>query len=259
MAIQVSGTSVINDSRQLQNIASVDSTTAASMTAAGVGGGAPTAPAWASPTENITSNATWTKSGKGIADDDWVWFYLIGGGGSSTSAGGGAGGSGGGATIVSVKGVNVPASLTLVIGAGGVNTDSNGYTSNDGEDTTIEFATGRFITAKGGRKGINGNASRGDETRGSSHTSTDAFTNAIDGTHGAGGSGTGSQGEAASNTVFGGGAGGGRSNTSTTISTSTYGGAGSQQSQAANAPGGGGSGWSGSTPSGAAGSIRIYY
>ena len=38
MAIQVSGTSVINDSRQLQNIASVDSTTAASITAAGVGG-----------------------------------------------------------------------------------------------------------------------------------------------------------------------------------------------------------------------------
>ena len=39
MAIQVSGTSVINNSRQLQNIASVDSTTAASITAAGVGGG----------------------------------------------------------------------------------------------------------------------------------------------------------------------------------------------------------------------------
>ena len=258
MAIQVSGTSVINDSRQLQNIASIDATTSSTLSSALGSGGAPTAPAWASPTENITSNATWTKSGKGIADDDWVWFYLIGGGGSSTTSLNGAGGGGGGATIVSVKGVNVPASLTLVIGAGGVNTDSNGQTSNDGEDTTIEFATGRFITAKGGRRGINGNGLRGDETRGSSYTSTDAFTNAIDGTHGAGGSGTGSGGEAASNTVFGGGAGRGTSN-STTISTSTYGGAGSQQSQAANAPGGGGSGWSGSTPSGARGSIRIYY
>ena len=39
MAIQISGTTVVNDSRQLQNIASVDSTTAASITAAGVGGG----------------------------------------------------------------------------------------------------------------------------------------------------------------------------------------------------------------------------
>ncbi len=39
MAIQISGTTVINDSRGLTNIASVDATTAASITAAGVGGG----------------------------------------------------------------------------------------------------------------------------------------------------------------------------------------------------------------------------
>ena len=38
MAIQVGGTTVINDSRQLQNIASVDATTAASIATAGVGG-----------------------------------------------------------------------------------------------------------------------------------------------------------------------------------------------------------------------------
>tara|TARA_R110000803_G_C11941993_1_gene316696 strand:- start:137 stop:1264 length:1128 start_codon:yes stop_codon:yes gene_type:complete len=38
MAIKVNGTTVINDSRALSNIASVDATTAASMTAAGVGG-----------------------------------------------------------------------------------------------------------------------------------------------------------------------------------------------------------------------------
>ena len=37
MAIQISGTTVINNSRQLQNIASLDSTTAAAITAAGVG------------------------------------------------------------------------------------------------------------------------------------------------------------------------------------------------------------------------------
>ena len=42
MAIQISGTTVINNSRQLKNIASVDSTTAASITAAGVGGGGAT-------------------------------------------------------------------------------------------------------------------------------------------------------------------------------------------------------------------------
>lgn len=38
MAIKVNGTTVIDDSRQLQNVASVDATTAASITAAGVGG-----------------------------------------------------------------------------------------------------------------------------------------------------------------------------------------------------------------------------
>ena len=40
MAIKVSGTTVIDDSRQLSNIASVDATTVAALGAAGVGGGA---------------------------------------------------------------------------------------------------------------------------------------------------------------------------------------------------------------------------
>ena len=40
MAIKVNGTTVINDSRALSNIASVDATTVAAMGAAGVGGGA---------------------------------------------------------------------------------------------------------------------------------------------------------------------------------------------------------------------------
>ena len=38
MALQISGTTVINNSRNLQNITSVDATTAASIAAAGVGG-----------------------------------------------------------------------------------------------------------------------------------------------------------------------------------------------------------------------------
>tara|TARA_R110000796_G_scaffold6268_3_gene22467 strand:- start:663 stop:1223 length:561 start_codon:yes stop_codon:yes gene_type:complete len=43
MAIQVSGTSVINNSRQLQNIASVDAGTVTALNNAGVGGGGVTA------------------------------------------------------------------------------------------------------------------------------------------------------------------------------------------------------------------------
>lgn len=43
MAIKVNGTTVIDDSRGLSNIASVDATSAAAITAAGVGGGSTTA------------------------------------------------------------------------------------------------------------------------------------------------------------------------------------------------------------------------
>jgi hypothetical protein len=46
MAIQVNGTEVISNSRALNNIASVDATTAASISAAGVGGGAGSVDAW---------------------------------------------------------------------------------------------------------------------------------------------------------------------------------------------------------------------
>ena len=57
MAIKVGGTTVIDDSRQLSNIASVDATTVAALGAAGVGGGA--------------GSADLTASGA-IADNDFV-------------------------------------------------------------------------------------------------------------------------------------------------------------------------------------------
>ena len=52
MAIQVNGTTVINNSRQLTNIASVDSTTVAALGAAGIGG----SPSWN--TEGTYTNNT---------------------------------------------------------------------------------------------------------------------------------------------------------------------------------------------------------
>lgn len=50
MAIKVSGTTVINDSRQLQNVASIDSATATSFNNAGVGG------------SNIGTKVTWSSA-----------------------------------------------------------------------------------------------------------------------------------------------------------------------------------------------------
>ena len=64
MAIQVSGTTVINDSRELQNIASLDSTTAATIGAAAGGGGL---------TELLSDN----QSVNGSAIDlDFFWLGL---------------------------------------------------------------------------------------------------------------------------------------------------------------------------------------
>ena len=64
MAIQVSGTQVIGNSRELTNIASVDATTAASIGAAGVGGASTTQGAvgtyiWGRP-QNTSSYAVGT-------------------------------------------------------------------------------------------------------------------------------------------------------------------------------------------------------
>lgn len=68
MAIQVGGTQVISNSQGLTNIASVDSTTAASITSAGVGGG-------------FTQQSTGTLSGTTpeitIPDADFVRIYLL--------------------------------------------------------------------------------------------------------------------------------------------------------------------------------------
>ena len=52
MAIQISGTTVVNNSRQLQNIASVDATTAATI-AANAGGGGATSVHYGQSTSNI--------------------------------------------------------------------------------------------------------------------------------------------------------------------------------------------------------------
>ena len=50
MAIKIGGTSVINDSRQLQNVASIDSATATAFNNAGVGG------------SNVGTKVTWSSS-----------------------------------------------------------------------------------------------------------------------------------------------------------------------------------------------------
>lgn len=72
MAIQVNGTEVISNSRALNNIASVDATTAAAITAAGVGGAGSPLLRW----DLMQFSGSFTPSYTGDAT-----FYLVGGGG----------------------------------------------------------------------------------------------------------------------------------------------------------------------------------
>lgn len=137
MAIQVNGTQVIGNSRELTNISSVDATTVAALGAAGVGGGALNA--WnpgATPDQTFTSSGTWTKPG-GVADSTYVVFYMVGGGSSGGAYFGGPGGYGGAASILTATMGGLPSSISVTIGAGGARQTFLGYSKNSGGDTTI--------------------------------------------------------------------------------------------------------------------------
>lgn len=176
MAIKVNGTTVINDSRTLSNIASVDSTTVAALGAAGVGGG-----------KNNSLVVLQDVSGTltiPIAGD--VVFIAVGGGGggaaisypnNTTASQGGArysasGGAGGGTAIKKLTGVSAGSTYSCTIGAGGTRTDgifssasSSVRTGSGGAggQTTIS-GTGISLTANGGGGGnfnTSGNATSG--------------------------------------------------------------------------------------------------
>ena len=123
MAIQISGTQVISNSRGLTNIASVDATTVATLNAGGVGGGG-VLPYWdpaATPNVNFTSSGTWTKPT--LDDDTYVIFYMVGGGsGAGKYFGLPTGNEGGRASVVAATAGALPSSVTITVGAGGAGT-----------------------------------------------------------------------------------------------------------------------------------------
>ena len=148
MAIQVSGTQVIGNSRELTNIASVDATTAASITAAGVGGSAVPISDWdptTTPDVTFSSSGTWTNPN--TSDDTLVVFFAVGGGASGNNGFYSYGGGGGAAAVITGTMGQLPSSLSLVVGAGPVAPANNGTA---GGNTTIA-GNGITYTAEGGR------------------------------------------------------------------------------------------------------------
>tara|TARA_R110000822_G_scaffold45199_1_gene120953 strand:- start:698 stop:1492 length:795 start_codon:yes stop_codon:yes gene_type:complete len=263
MAIKVNGTTVINDSRALSNIASVDATTAASITAAGVGGGAPFAPDFdpsATPDVTLTSTGTWTKPGS-LADDSWITIYMVGGGGGGqVHVTWGNGGSGGSAALFSGVAGQFPSSaITFTIGAGGAANDGQG---RDGGATSAVINSVTY-TAPAGFGGVNSGTSQTSPlgTYSVPFAGKSPFVSpSLEDTRG----GYAQAINVGYPSVYGGGGGGGGNGATNAGGVSTYAGNGGQGGQtndvAGSVPGGGGGGAnSGYSSGGGNGSVRIYY
>jgi len=78
MAIQVNGTTVIDNSRQLTNIASVDATTVAALNTAGVGGGSAEWQTVASSTLDTATRYEYTSPAIGVTMPNWEELQGIG-------------------------------------------------------------------------------------------------------------------------------------------------------------------------------------
>ena len=157
MAIKVSGTTVINDSRQLQNIATLDSTTAATISGAaglpviGLGTGGTITTDGDYKVHTFTSSGTFTVTVAGQFE-----VLVVGGGGSGGKAynnnAGGGGGAGGFKTqffnLSKINGANT--AYTCTVGAGAVGVASNFVRGGDSSFIGPEA----FLTATGGGYGI---------------------------------------------------------------------------------------------------------
>ncbi len=170
MAIKVSGTSVINDSRRLENIASVDSTTAASMTAAGVGGTPSGTNLFDAPVKgdgsgglrfagyNLGSGGAQYSNGSGTytvpSNTPYVKVFVTGGGAGGSGAKPtqlawfNSGGGGASSTIYGFIAVNAGDSITYSVGAKGNKGVNQSNGTSGGTSTLTKGST--TLTATGG-------------------------------------------------------------------------------------------------------------
>ena len=187
MAIKVSGTSVINDSRQLQNIASLDSTTISTINA-NVSAGPPTPN-----TQTFTSSGTWSKPSGSFT---YVIVDLIGGGGGGAGGGcnsnpaaghpGGSGGAAGNRNIFVLPYSQAPSSATVTVGGGGGYGNGQSGAGNSAGSPGNQGGATRFGTFGEALGGAGGNASTGSFGQESAPQAVNNpdFTGAIAGAYG---------------------------------------------------------------------------
>ena len=138
MAIKVSGTTVINDSRELQNIATLDSTTTTTISSA-VGGGASV--------QTFTSSGTWTKPSSGTVA--MVTAIAGGGGGGNSYYYTHSAATGGMILTKWIPLSELASTETVTIGAGGAG--STGFSDAGGIGGTTSF--GDHVECIGGEGG----------------------------------------------------------------------------------------------------------
>lgn len=179
MAIQTSGTTRISNSGELQNIASLDSTTTSTIAAAAGGG-----------TKIITEQKTFASSGTFTAPytGDYRFILMGGGGGGWSSNTGGSitlRGAGGGGVCIFDTSLSANASFSFTIGAGG-NTPSGTDKSGVAGGTSSCTINGTSLSAGGGGAGVIGTTAQagGTASGGGLNFNGQTSTNTNGGGHG---------------------------------------------------------------------------
>jgi hypothetical protein len=222
---------------------------------------------WASPDETFTSSATYTKHSS-LADDDYIWFYVVsGGGGSGTHSVNANAGYGGGAMLIYGKAGDFDQAV-MVIGAGGAGSTDQQRTTGGTSSLTLRANIGAraFSALTDGPHSFNA-STVGTYVAGAvadPYTFNLIVPITVGGvTYTAGGFGGGSQ-LGVQNSLFGGAAAGARtSGTTAAAGNSLFGGAaGGSEAAAGSVPGGAGATDhqdSGQGGAGGAGNIRVYH
>tara|TARA_R110002153_G_scaffold222757_3_gene375179 strand:+ start:116 stop:937 length:822 start_codon:yes stop_codon:yes gene_type:complete len=271
MAIQVNGTTVIDNSRNLTNVGGLKTIGGTAIIGSGNISVGVSPPDWSptnTPNVTYTSSTTWSRPS---SLPTWIIVLMVGGGGYSSyypGYGWSQSGSGGAANAFAGYGSEFPTSLAFVVGGGGqgARADQGGHVNAGSTYTTVN---GTYLEAKAGT-GIPYSTGDGDRhnvsgTGGGMGVpfggTPGRFWSALSTDSGGGG---GNIQRPENNAVVGGGGGGARA-ANTAGGLSTYSGAGGNGSNSSGQPsngathGGGAGGSNGGHANGGVGSVRIWY